>query len=793
MDEASDLGRLLRRLRTRAFLTQEVLAERAGVSVATIKALEEGRRRRPYPDTVLALANALGLSDAERASLLAVMPAYDRDLGRPRPEAEAVADFATTDQEDARRMTSYSELASPLTPLLGREADLAATTQLLRRGARLLTLTGPGGVGKTRLALQLTADTRALFADGVTFVSLASLADAKLVLPTVAQALGIRATGDQPLGQLLERAIRDRHLLLVLDNCEHVLAGVSEVTALLERSPHLAVLATSRAPLRVRGEQEYPVAPLALPAFGDAVSLEDARKSPAVVLFADRARAASPSFALSPANVSVVADICTRLDGLPLALELAAPRLKLLPPTALLTRLHHGLPLLTGGGRDTPARHQTLRTTMAWSYSLLDAPERTLFRRLSVFSGGCTLEAAESVATAPAGAHLEVLDGLGSLVDKSLLQMREDAGEPRFIMLETIREFAQEELRACGEEVATREAHTRQVVEYVQAMRPRLSGPDQVRAMALLAAEQGNLRAALRYLLDSDQLEAFGHLLRLLAHFWWVRGQMAEARRWANEVLTRVTPSALVQARAAYVAGTAAVEQGDEDAFVLLEQARELARGAGDCRLEARCLIMQGYLAPVQGDLEGGLERLKRAQHLLKEQGESGVGVLLVALSTLLTSAGQLDAAEGYAEEYRALAETRGDLLGIARARDCLVIIALLRRDFDRLIRFVNESLASCLTLGQPQLIMYGLLGLAVAAEGTEPVRSARLFAAAARLQETAGVAIWPSRRTLYEPAVHRIRAVLGAGAYDAATVEGRALTPEQAVVYALRAAPAAI
>jgi predicted ATPase len=642
-------------------------------------------------------------------------------------------------------------------------------------------------VGKTRLALQLAANTRGLYSDGAAFVSLATLADPKLVLPTVAQALGTRAIGDQPLGALVQRAIRGRRLLLVLDNCEHVLSGASEVTALLEGSPQLTVLATSRAPLRVRGEQEYLVAPLALPAFGVAMTFEQADQSPAVRLFTERARAASPTFALSAANVQAVAGICGRLDGLPLALELAAPRLKLLPPTALLTRLHRGLPLLTGGGRDAPARHQTLRTTIAWSYGLLDPQEQTLFRRLSVFAGGCTLDAAEGVATVLEDRHVDILDGLGSLVDKSLLQMREVAGEPRFSMLETIREFAQEELQASGEEDATRQAHARSVVALVEGMRTRLSGPDQVQSLAGLAAEQDNLRAALRYLLDSADLESASHLLRLLAHFWWVRGQMAEARRWANEVLSLAGPT-LARARAAYVAGTAAVEQGDNSAMALLEEGCQLAQDAGDRRLAARCLIMQGYLAPVTGDLEAGLKRLTLAQHLLHDSGEQqGVGVLLVGLSTLSAALDRLDAAEGYADEYCMLADSRGDLLGVARARDCLAIVALLRRDFDKLTGIVNQSLASCLTLGQPQLIMYGLLGLAVAAERSEPARSARLFAAAANLQETAGVAIWPSRRTLYEPALLRVRAGLGAVAYDAAAAEGRALTPEQAVAYALR------
>jgi non-specific serine/threonine protein kinase len=387
-----------------------------------------------------------------------------------------------------------------------------------------------------------------------------------------------------------------------------------------------------------------------------------------------------------------------------------------------------------------------------------------------------------------------VLERLGALVDQSLVQVRaEDGAEARFTMLETIREFAQEELAASGEEAATRAAHARYLVALVEEIYPWLAGPEQVQALARLAAEQDNLRTALRWLLEVDQLATVGRLLRHLARFWWIQGQIMEGRRWAEAVLARGAAAPTeARASACFIAGVAMGLRGDDGALALLAEARDLARAVGDRMVEGHSLALQGYLAPLRGDLAEGVALLRQGQQLLRETGEEyHVGFALAGLSALSVLRGELEEAEHYATDYVALAQRTGDLLSQAQSRDYLAIVALVRRDLDRVAALLAEAIPLALAVGQPVLVANGLMGLAVVAAGEEPARAARLFGAAEALRETAGVAIWEPRRRLYDPALERVRRALGTAAFDADWTAGRALTREQAVSYALEMASA--
>jgi predicted ATPase/transcriptional regulator with XRE-family HTH domain len=575
----ASFGALLRQRRLAAGLTQEALAERAGISAKAISDLERDPDRTPRLDTVGLLADALGLDAGARAGLLAA--------ARPQPPDSAGREAAV------RRPA----IPRPLTPLIGRASVAAAVVRLLHRGdTQLFVLTGPGGVGKTRLAIEVAERVAGDFPDGVIFTDLAPLRDPGFVLGAVARQLGVDERDATPLDSLLRAALHDRRVLVVLDNFEHVLAARDAVLRLLEACPGVVVLVTSRVALRVRAGREYPVAPLAVP---DPAGRDAVPDSPAVQLFLDRASAAGAELALDGATTWTVAEICRRLDGIPLAIELAAARLPLLPPGDLLARLTRRLPVLVDGPHDLPDRQKTMRDAIAWSYELLGEPEQRLFRQLTVFVGGATLAAAEAVcATA-------VLDALTALVVSSLLRMpvaRAEPGGPRVAMLETVREYGSEQLEALGEAGPARQRHAAWYLGLAEEAAPALAGPDAAAWLARLDAEHDNLRAALRWTREQGDGVTALRLAGALGRYWAQRGHLSEGRQWCAEALalpvtagadTRPVRIQCLVAAARLAIGQAAYDEAEPWA----SEAAALARERGDAAALAAALNTQGLLA----------------------------------------------------------------------------------------------------------------------------------------------------------------------------------------------------
>jgi predicted ATPase/class 3 adenylate cyclase len=511
-----------------------------------------------------------------------------KDLFRPERVFQLVDSGLPSEFRPLRTLDHYrNNLPIQPTPLVGREKEVAEVClRLSRPEVRLLTLTGAGGTGKTRLGLQVAAELTDEFEDGVFFVSLAAISDPELVVPDVAGTLGVKETGGQPLLKSLEYYLREKHILLVLDNFEQVLEAAPMVSELLSAAPNLKVLATSRISLGLYGEYEYSVPPLDLPDLERAPSVERLSQYEAVRLFVERAQAAKADFSVTNENAPAVAEICHRLDGLPLAIELAAARIKLLTPQAMLARLGNRLKLLTGGARDLPERQRTLRGTIRWSYELLEEGEKVLFARLAVFSGGGTLEAIEAICDAEGDLPVDVLDGVSSLVDKSLLrQEEEEGGEPRFVMLETIYEYAREKLENSGEAETIKRAHAEYFLALAEKAEPKLTTAEQGAWLERLETEHDNLRAALSWSLGRKDQELALRLGGALWRFWFLRSHLSEGLQWLGEVLSLRGGFTALRAKALNGAGDLVWSQGNYDrAKELYEESLALSRQLGDKR-----------------------------------------------------------------------------------------------------------------------------------------------------------------------------------------------------------------
>lgn len=604
------------------------------------------------------------------------------------------------------------------TPLVGREEELARVRSLVEgESARLLTLTGPGGIGKTRLALQVAADLVDTFPDGAWFAGMAPITDADLVVPTIAQSLGVREAGHESVEQALLDYLRDKRLLLLLDNFEHVVSAAPALGRLLAECRGVQVLATSRAVLRVYGEREVAVPPLPLPDPKRLPVLTVLAEIPSIELFVERAKAVRSAFELTAENAPVVAGICVRLDGLPLAIELAAARTRVLSPDKLLERLGKRLDLLTGGASDRAARQQTLRGTIAWSHDLLPPGQQVLFRRLSVFAGGASLEAVEAVADADG--ELGALDGLEALVQQSLLRQDESPdGEPRFMMLETIREFATERVDESAEAAAVRERHAAHFLAFAETAEPHLTGSEQPMWLERLEIEHDNLRAALGWFSTRGEHESETGLAAALWRFWYARGHLTEGRQHLERLLT-TSPSenSVSEKRLAVLdaAGVLAETQGDlHRASELYDTEHTLAQEMNNQHATARALLNLGTVAMVRSNYSDASANYEQARSLFEELGhERGVAIALERLYHIARFQEDLDRAETLATECLAVYRKLGDAHAICFGMQNLAILAFLRRDYAAAAKLNQQVIDSSKSLGDRQTEAYALVTLA--------------------------------------------------------------------------------
>jgi predicted ATPase len=626
----------------------------------------------------------------------------------------------------------------------------------------------------------------------VAFVALASLADPALVLPTVARSLGLREAGDQTPLEVLRAYLQERRLLLVLDNFEHLMEAAPEVSDLLGSCPDLTVLITSRSPLRLRGEKEYPVPPLKVPDPSRVPEIEEVIGVPASRLFVERAKEVSSTFKLTEANAASVAAICWRLEGLPLALELAAAKVRFLAPMELLSRLDQALE--AGSARDLPQRQRTMRATMDWSHELLHEPEKELFRRLSVFSGGFTLEAAEAVGASGTVTEEEVLLLVGNLVEQSLVVAEmSPEGTTRYRLLEPVRQYAQELLEESGVAGDVHREHAKFFLEMAERVEPELRGPNETVSVECLEQENDNLRAAMSWALYAGDDDTAVRLGWALYHFWWYRGHQREGRRWMEEALSKsAAMPASARAKALFVTGAMASGQADfQSAKPMLEESLTLFRELKHTRGTALALAGIGFVTLSLKQHERAVIYFEEAADLFLEAGDKWTAAAMFSyLAVAWLDQGDHSRAKRLAE--RGLALSR-EVLHMRAISPILYVLARLEQaegNHEQARRLLEEGLTYSVEVGDKTDVAYCLEGLAaVAASEDSLVWAARLWGAAEALLETIEVTAVPyvSDRSLYQEQVAAARARLDEQTWVEAWAEGRAMTFEQAVAYALK------
>ncbi|MEO8285057.1 MAG: tetratricopeptide repeat protein [Chloroflexota bacterium] len=693
----------------------------------------------------------------------------------------------------------------PLQPtlLIGREKEVADVVRLLaseRKEIRLVTLTGPGGTGKTRLSLQVAAELLEHFPDGVWLVELAPLMEASMVVLTIASVLGVRegtgVGGSTPIADTLKEYLKEKSLLLVLDNFEHVVVAAPQVSQLLASCPNLKVLVTSQVPLRIRGEKEYPVPPLSVPDVRDLQHLppvEQIAQYEAVRLFIERATDVKPDFEVNNANAPAVAQICARLDGLPLAIELAAARVRMLSPDAILARLSKRLKLLTGGAKDLPARQQTLHNTIAWSYDLLGEEEKQLFRRMAPFNGGRSLEALEAVCNYDEQLGIDVFEGTESLLSKSLLkQVDESGGEPRFWMLETIHEYAREQLEESGESKALGREHARYFMALAEEAAPHLKQQDQSSWLERMEDANDNMRAAFGWAGERGEagdMEAAEIGLRLaiaLERFWEVRVHLREGLEQTVGILAIGKPGGAIRARALKVAAALADVRGDyARAHLMLAESMEIWQELGDKKSLVETLHALGNVFYSQRDIEQARYYFEESLRIEQEVGERKTS--LHSLGLMFYEQGDYSSAASLIEEALAIERGIGDTRRVALALANLGLVACEQGDYELALSRQRESLAIRQELGAKLGIAWSLEGLATSYLGLGRVeKSACLWGASQAMREAIGAPLPPKEHTRYKREIDVVRAQLGEEGFQRAYAQGQSMTSDQAVEYAL-------